>query len=61
MTVVHISKERGCKMCDAGKKKISPPKGPFRRRADQPGGGETNLIFTGSDDLCDFCFQHTKT
>lgn len=25
-----------------------------------PGGGETNLIFTGSDDLYDFCFEHTK-
>lgn len=25
-----------------------------------PGGGETNLIFTRSDDLYDFCLQHTK-
>lgn len=25
-----------------------------------PGGDETNLIFTGSDDRYDFCFQHTK-
>lgn len=25
-----------------------------------PGGGNTNLIFTGGNDLYDFCFQHTK-
>lgn len=32
-------------------------KGPIKRHIDHLGGGETNLIFTGSNDLYDFCFN----
>lgn len=39
-------------MCGAGMQRC--------KGTGSPGGGNTNLIFTGSNDLYNFCFQHTK-
>lgn len=35
-------------------------KDPLQTARWSPAGGNINLIFTGSNDLYDFCFQHTK-
>lgn len=40
--------------------KCAPSREPVQAAQRSPGSGETNLIFTGSDDLYDSSFQHTK-